>query len=56
VSHLSGRSKLWRWSDVAAWAGLIDEEAHERARVIAAVNGALSFGAQTFLLMRGSRS
>ncbi|MFA5786151.1 MAG: hypothetical protein WDA71_04065 [Actinomycetota bacterium] len=41
ISHLGGRSRLWRWSEVAAWAGLIDEEEQRRAKAIAAVNAAL---------------
>lgn len=41
VSHLRGRSRLWRWSDVAVWAGLIDYDGQLKARFIAAVNGAL---------------
>jgi predicted DNA-binding transcriptional regulator AlpA len=40
ISHVSGRSKLWHWSDVAAWAGLADQVA-EHARSIAAINAAL---------------
>lgn len=41
VSHLQSRSSLWRWSDVASWAGELDPEMKERARLIAGVNGAL---------------
>lgn len=41
VSHLQSRSSLWRWSDVASWAGDLDSEMKERARLIAGVNGAL---------------
>jgi predicted DNA-binding transcriptional regulator AlpA len=41
ISHLGGRSKLWRWSDVASWAGHLDDESKASARFIAAVNAAL---------------
>lgn len=41
VSHLQSRSSLWRWSDVASWAGELDPEMQERARLIAGVNGVL---------------
>lgn len=41
VSHFVERSKLWRWSDVAAWAGLLNEADRERAQIIAATNAAL---------------
>jgi hypothetical protein len=41
ISHLRGRSRLWRWSDVATWAGMLDEEAQEQAQFIAAVNALL---------------
>ncbi len=37
----SGRWRLWRWSDVAAWVGNLPSEEVERARLIAAVNAAL---------------
>lgn len=41
VSHLRARSRLWRWSDVAEWAGLADEDEIDRARVVAAINAVL---------------
>ncbi|MGH2746552.1 MAG: helix-turn-helix transcriptional regulator [Actinomycetota bacterium] len=47
VSHLHSRSSLWRWSDVASWAGQLDPEMQERARLTAGVNG--------FLEMRRAR-
>lgn len=41
LTHLRTRSRLWRWSDVAAWASQLgpDEAAH--ARFLAALNAAL---------------
>lgn len=45
VSHLRTRHRLWRWSDVAAWAEAAkpDEPELADARVIAAFNAALEF-------------
>ncbi len=40
VSHLQGRRRLWRWSEVAAWAGA-DSTAVTDSRFISAVNAAL---------------
>lgn len=39
----TSRGSLWRWSEIAAWAGLPDEEI-DRATWIAVVNGRLQFG------------
>jgi predicted DNA-binding transcriptional regulator AlpA len=41
VSHLRSRFRLWRWSDVAAWAGVVSDEERDRARFVALVNAAL---------------
>jgi predicted DNA-binding transcriptional regulator AlpA len=41
ISHLRTRNRLWRWSDVAAWAGLADFDTLQDAQLIAAVNAAL---------------
>jgi hypothetical protein len=41
VSHLRARSKLWRWSDVARWAGALSPEEERDARFVAMVNAAL---------------
>jgi hypothetical protein len=41
VSHLRMRNKLWRWSDVADWAGKITPKQQHNARALAAINGAL---------------
>lgn len=40
ISHLRGRTRLWRWSDVAQWAG-DDPSLISEARLIAAFNAAL---------------
>jgi hypothetical protein len=41
TSRRRGRSRLWRWPEVAAWAGAGDEQAQETARTLAALNAAL---------------
>jgi hypothetical protein len=41
VSHIRSRNRLWRWADVAAWAGKAPPAELAAARVIAAANGAL---------------
>ena len=41
VSHIASRHRLWRWSDVARWAGTISEEDLRTADVIAAFNALL---------------
>lgn len=41
VSHLRTRNRLWRWSDVAAWAGTLSATTLMEARLLAAVNAAL---------------
>lgn len=41
VSHLRSRNRLWRWSDVAEWAGKASSADIHSARFIAAVNAAL---------------
>src|SRR5215216_7799955 len=35
VSHLRSRNRLWRWSDVASWAGEADADERAKARLIA---------------------
>lgn len=40
VSHLRKRTRLWRWSDVAAWAD-VDPSTVTQARLIAALNATL---------------
>lgn len=41
VSHLRSRNRLWRWSDVAEWAGEASSVDVDYARLIAAFNAAL---------------
>lgn len=41
ISHLWARSKLWRWSDIAEWAGELDEEEERRAHFVALCNAVL---------------
>lgn len=41
VSHLRSRNRLWRWSDVAEWAGEASSDEVSCARLIAAFNAAL---------------
>ncbi len=41
VSHLRSRFRLWRWSDVAVWAGVVSDQERDRARFVALVNAAL---------------
>lgn len=43
VSHLKARSRLWRWSEVAAWAERAEQEVDvHAASTIAAINAALT--------------
>ena len=41
VSHLRDRFRLWRWSDVAAWAGKTTLDERRRSAFVAALNAAL---------------
>lgn len=41
VSHLRSRFRLWRWTDVASWAGEVTDEDVARARFVALTNAAL---------------
>ena len=41
TSHLRSRTKLWRWTAVAEWAGDLPAEAVANGRVLAAANAAL---------------
>ncbi len=56
VSHLRTRNRLWRWSEVAAWAGAPGSPTAEEANVIAAVNAALELRAASPLLLDDTRS
>jgi predicted DNA-binding transcriptional regulator AlpA len=43
VSHLKARTRLWRWSEVAAWAKCHDQSIDlSAATAIAAINAALT--------------
>ncbi|HEX9731992.1 MAG TPA: hypothetical protein VGG06_08380 [Thermoanaerobaculia bacterium] len=43
VSHLKAKSRLWRWSEVAAWAEKLPASRHSRdPLLIAAINAALA--------------
>lgn len=49
ISHTRERNRLWRWTDVIAWAaahGHVEDADLEGARVIAAVNAALELNAR----------
>ncbi len=46
ASHLRSRSRLWRWSEVAAWAGLGSADDRHAARLIATLNAALELRRQ----------
>jgi predicted DNA-binding transcriptional regulator AlpA len=41
VSHLRSRTRLWRWSDVAAWAKQLTPEQEHEARLLATANAVL---------------
>ena len=41
VSHLRSRFRLWRWSDVAVWAGVVGDDERRRALFVAALNASL---------------
>lgn len=56
VSHLRSRNRLWRWSDVVAWAGEADASEVSRAHLIAAVNAALELRTKTEGLPESSRA
>ncbi len=46
VSHLKARSRLWRWSEVAAWAEQLAQPFDHRAAVlVATINAALTLRA-----------
>ncbi len=56
VSHLRYRNRLWRWSDVAAWAGESEADDLAKARLIAAVNAALELRTATPDLAESDRA
>ncbi len=57
VSHLKARSRLWRWSEVAAWVQKIqpDAEMPRESVFIAAVNAALTLRDSAMALMPDER-
>ncbi len=55
VSHLRSRNRLWRWSDVAAWAGRLTPEQEHEARLLATVNAALELRNQSRALPEAER-
>lgn len=55
ASHLRSRNRLWRWSDVAAWAGETNAQDLAKARLIAAANAALDLRAASPDLTEGDR-
>ncbi|CAN5143729.1 DNA-binding protein [soil metagenome] len=45
VSHTQRRNRIWRWSDVVAWANPDDAHAIAMARLVAAINAKLDLKA-----------
>lgn len=41
ISHLRTRQRLWRWTDIAGWAGRLTIREREDASFLAALNGLL---------------
>jgi predicted transcriptional regulator len=56
LSHLRTRNRLWRWSEVAAWAGVTDGIAQAHAQTIAALNAALELRAMAVHLAPDART
>ncbi|HWE64619.1 MAG TPA: hypothetical protein VHB98_23125 [Chloroflexota bacterium] len=56
ISHLAGVHRLWRWSDVAAWACRADGATVEQARLVAAANAALELRARVAALGEDERA
>jgi len=56
VSHVRSQHRLWRWSDVTAWACRPAAEAVQQARLIAAANAALAFRAAVDALPADERA
>ena len=46
VSHLRDRNRLWRWTDVARWAGRVEKEQLYDAVFMAAMNAVLEWRRQ----------
>jgi hypothetical protein len=45
ASHLRSRFRLWRWSEIAAWANVVSKEDRANALFVAALNAALEMRA-----------
>jgi hypothetical protein len=43
ISHTRDRGRLWRWSDVAEWLGVLDPEQREAAHFVSAANAVFEF-------------
>lgn len=55
VSHLRSRNRLWRWSEVAVWAGVKGSVQPEQAQLLAAINAALELRNRSATLPRQER-
>ena len=55
ASHLRSRNRLWRWSDVAVWAGVKNGHDPEQAQLLAAINAALELRNRSATLPRQER-
>lgn len=55
TSHLRSRNRLWRWSDVAAWAKRLTPEQEHEARLLATTNAALELRNQSRALSADER-
>ncbi len=43
ISHVRARQRLWRWTDVVAWSGEVNDDQIVRAKYIAVINAALEY-------------
>jgi hypothetical protein len=55
ASRLHTRNRLWRWSDVAAWAKRLTPEQEHEARLLATINAALELRNQSRVLPESER-
>lgn len=55
VTHMRSRNRLWRWSDVAAWAKRLAPEQEHEARLLATINAALELRNQSRTLPEAER-
>lgn len=56
VSHLRSRSRLWRWTEVAAWDGSLDPDRASDAAFVGALNAALEWRTQREQLQDSERA